>query len=54
MKQLRCHACRGFFDGKLFACPDCGTAKRGVNIALVNQRWESNLNAQAAHAVKYG
>jgi hypothetical protein len=45
--------CSLFFDKKLAACPDCGTLKRGVNIALVNSRWESNLNAHAAHAVQH-
>lgn len=54
MTQLRCRACATFFDKKLGACPECGTEKTGLNVALVNSRWESNLNSQAAHAVKYG
>lgn len=54
MTLLRCHCCGEFFDKKLAECPVCGTGQRPVNIALVNQRWVSNLNAQAEHAVKYG
>lgn len=54
MKETLCFACRLFFDAKLKSCPQCGTEKVRVNAALVNSRWESNLNAQAAHAVKQG
>lgn len=54
MPQIRCYGCASFFDKRDGSCPTCGKPVRGVNIALVNSRWSSNLNAHAAHAVKYG
>lgn len=54
MTQIRCRTCTAFYDKKAAECPGCKTARPGVNSALVNARWESNLNAQATHAVTHG
>lgn len=54
MTLVRCRNCATFFDKKLKACTSCGAGTAGVNMALVNARFESNLNMQAEHAVKHG
>jgi len=50
---IRCYACGEFFDKKLGECPECGAPMRPVNFGLESQRWRTNLNAQASHAVKH-
>lgn len=54
MTLRRCQVCATFYDKKAKQCPECATAKYPANEALISQRWASNLNAQAEHAVKYG
>lgn len=50
---IRCYACRAFFEKRLGECPECEAPMRPVNAGLESQRWRSNLNAQAEHAVKH-
>ena len=53
MTERRCQECGEFYNQRLPVCPDCGAEKYPYNEALVSQRWRTNLNRQAEHAVKH-
>lgn len=47
---IRCYGCRAMFNKEHAACPDCGTARRGVNGYLRTAQLNSHLYAQAESA----
>ena len=51
--QIRCHNCRTFFLKTENTCPECGTERRPVTVALESQMWRSQLNWHAQHTEKY-
>lgn len=48
--QIRCYACRGFFDRKLSGCPECDAPRRGRNSYLETAKLNNHLYEQAERA----
>lgn len=52
MKQIRCRACRHFFDINLMACDECGAERYGYNSHLYGAKLNNHLYGMAEHGPK--
>jgi hypothetical protein len=52
--EIRCNECRGWFDSRMFGCPDCGLPRPAFSKAIRTAQLNRHLYEQAGLRPKSG